>query len=167
MILDQKGKLSTAQDLTSGTTTDSENVIQYSAIDYAAMTDLWLVVDCETIATGNDSDTYKFSLVMSQESTLDTNKEVVAVTVTGYADNRLATAGRRILSVNVGKQLSGMLETDGSDYDFVGLISVISAGATVSINASLSPTEPPTIHHKMVTESNVAIPEVTSEGSGE
>jgi hypothetical protein len=165
MLIASLGKLSVAQDLTAGAT-DSQNVIQMPAVDYANITDAWWVIDTETIAAGDAADTFKFELVLSQESTLDTNKQVCAVEITGIADLRLATAGRHIVSLNVGKMLKEMLDTDGSDYPFIGLISTISAGSTVSINASLSPTEPQSETHRQITESNVDIPTVASAGSG-
>lgn len=157
MILAFLGKLATAQDLTAGAT-DSENVMQVSANDFVHPTDVWLTIDTETIATGDGSDTYKFQLVLSQEATLDTNKEVCSVTVTGYADKRLATAGRHIVALNVGKMLKDILDSDGSDYPYIGLISTISDGATISINAALSTSEPPTEYHRQVVDSNVTVP---------
>ena len=167
MILEAKGKLSVAQTIASAQTDDSDNVIQYAAVDYAAMTDLWWVVDTNVAATGDGSDTFGFDLVMSQEATLDTNKVVCSVDITGIADLRLATAGRHIVALNVGKMLKDMLETDGSDYPFVGMIVAVSAGAQLVIDASLSPTEPHTIHHKMVVTSPVGVPAIASAGSGE
>jgi len=157
MILEDFGVLSTAQDLTAGST-DSENVILMPAIDYTALTDAWWVVDCETVATGDGSDTFDFILYLSQESTLDTNIEVVSVGFTGYADVRIATAGRHIAAFNIGKQLMQMLGTSGSDYPYLGMISTISAGSTVSINASISPSEPPTEDNIQVIRSNVTKP---------
>lgn len=165
MILAKLGKLSTAQDLTSGTTTDSENVIQMSAVDWAAITDAWLVIDTETIATGDGSDTYKFQLVMASEATLDTTFEVLSVTITAYNEHRIGTVGNRILAVNIGKMLNEMQGTSYSSYYFLGLISTISAGATISINASISPTEPPTIPHAQSVVSNVGVPAHMSAGS--
>lgn len=165
MILATLGKLCVAQDLTVGST-DSTNVMQLPATDYAALTDVWWVVDCETVATGDASDTFDFVLYMSKEATLDTNIEVLSVGFTGYEDKRIATAGRHIAAFNIGKVLKEMLETAGSDYPFVGMISTISSGSTVSINAALSPTEPHTIHHKMTTVSGVGVPAIASAGSG-
>lgn len=152
-----KGKLSTEQDLTAGSA-DSENVIQVSAIDYAHLTDLWWVVDTETIATGDGSDTFKFQLVLSQESTLDTNVEILSRTVTGYASACLATAGKHIVCVNLGKMLKDILGTGGSDYPYIGMISTISAGSTLSINAVLTNIEPHSEYHAQVVTSNVTIP---------
>jgi hypothetical protein len=157
MILPFLGILSTAQDLTSGST-DSENVIQLPATDYIGITDVWWVVDCETVATGDGSDTFDFILYLSQEATLDTNIEVCSVGFTGYADIRIATAGRHIAALNVGKMLKDMLDTSGSDYPFIGMISTISAGSTVSINAALSNSEPQTEYHSQVNVSNVGTP---------
>ena len=62
--------------------------------------------------------------------------------------------------------LKDMLGTSGSDYPYIGLISTISSGATVSINAALSPTEPQTESDRMITESGVTVPSVASAGSG-
>lgn len=155
MILEAFGILSTAQSLTAGTT-DSENVVYMPATDYCAVTDLWLVVDTNVLATGDGSDTYEFKLVVASESTLDTILEVCKVVITGYADARIATAGNRILGVNIGTMLNDCF--DISTYPYLGLISVISSGATISINAALSTGKPRTKDNTQVTRSNVGVP---------
>ena len=166
MILVSLGKLCIAQTIASAQTDDSDNVIELSAIDYAAMTDVWLVVDTNVIATGDGSDTYAFELVLSQESTLDTNKQVIQRTVTGFEDPSVKTVGRHIIAVNLGKMLKEMLEEDGSDYEFIGLIIAVSSGAQITIDAVISPTEPHTIPHRMQTVSNVGFPAIASADSG-
>jgi hypothetical protein len=154
MILPSLGKLSVAQDITASDE-DSTNVIQVAAVDWAAMTDLWWVVQTTTIAAGDSADTFDFSLVMSQETTLDTNKTVAMVSITGIADKRLATIGRFIAAFNIGKQMKQMIEEDASDYPYIGQLNVLSAGATVSINSNLSFTEPHTVVHRQVVDSNI------------
>ena len=164
MIIATLGKLSVAQDLTDADQI-SENVIQLPAIDYAALTDVWWVVDTETVQVTDD--TIKFSLVMGDAVGLDgTNVEVASVLIAGTADKRTATVGRHIAAMDVGKMLKEMLETDGSTYPFIGMLNDLATSVTISINAVLSPTEPPTIPHKMTTVSNVTIPTVASAGSG-
>ena len=157
MILPKPGILSKAQDLTAGAT-DSQNVVQMAAVDWAALTDIWWIVDTETIATGDADDTYKFQLVLASEEGLDTTFEVVSVTVTNYAQHRIATAGNHIIAVNIGKMLNEILGASLSDYPYLGMISTISDGATISINAALSTVEPPTISHAQPSESNVGVP---------
>lgn len=156
MILEEFGVLSTAQDLTSASTTDSENVILLSAIADVGFGDLWLSVETETIATGDGSDTYLFQLVLSEESTLDTNIQIVSRTVTGFASEELANVNRAILSVNIG-QMIGELKEAVTDL-YLGLISTISAGATISINAALSPSKPRTKDNTQVIRSNISVP---------
>jgi hypothetical protein len=166
MILASLGKLSVQQAITAADE-DSTNVIQIAVVDWAAMTDLWWVIQTTTIAAGDSADTFAFSLVMSQETTLDTNKIVAAVNITGIADKRLATTGRFIAAFNIGKQMKQMLEEDASDYPYIGQTNVLSTGATVSINSNLSFTEPHTIPHRMVVESNIDNSiAVASAGSG-
>lgn len=164
MILDKLGVLSRAQSI-SATAADTTNVIQLSAVDYANLTDVWLVVDTAVVATGDAADTYTFQLVASQESTLDTNIEILSRTITGYASAELATAGNRFLSVNVGKMIKDVLGASGSDYVYIGGITTVSAGGAWSINASISPFEPPTDSHRQVVTSNVGIPTRVSAGS--
>ena len=164
MILDQKGKLSVAQAITDADEI-SENVIQYAAVDYAAMTDLWWVVDTNVVAA--TAGTLDFALVMSTSAALTTSQEVCSVAVAAITELRVATAGRNIVAVNVGKMLKQMMETDGSDYIYVGMKNTLSTSTTISIDAVLSPTEPQTLHHKMVVESNVSVPAISSAGSGE
>ena len=171
MILDKLGVLSRAQDLTAGSAA-STNQIKKTAKEWAAITDAWLALDVETIATGDGSDTYKFELRVATSTALTTYLQAFCVDITGYQDHRLEVAGRPILPVNIGKLLKSVckgLRDDNSltdtDFIYVGLYSTISAGATVSVNAALSPTEPPTEDHKQVVDSNVGIPARCSAGS--
>ena len=171
MILASKGKLSVAQVLTG--TEISENVIQFAAIDYAAMTDLWWVVDTVIVATTEGAITFR--LVMAQAADLVTQTDanyaayvnVASIEILVIADKRVATVGRHIASMNIGKQLKEMLEEDGSVFPYVGMSTTLAGSTTLGINASLSPTEPQTLHHKMVTVSPVGIPAIASAGSGE
>lgn len=164
MILDQKGKLSVAQAITDADEI-SENVIQYAAVDYAAITDLWWVVDTNVAAA--TAGTLDFALVMATAANLATSQEVCSVAVAAITELRVATAGRNIVAINVGKMLKQMMETDGSDYIFIGMKNTLSTSTTITIDAVLSPTEPQTLHHKMVVVSNVTVPAISSAGSGE
>jgi hypothetical protein len=155
MILEELSVLSTAQDLTVGAT-DSENVIDLGAIADVGYGEMWLTIETETIATGDSADTFKFQLVISEETTLDTNIEVVSRTVTGFASEELANVDRQILMVEVG-QLIGELKIATTDR-YLGLISTISAGATISINAAMSPSKPRTRDNTQVTRSNIGVP---------
>jgi hypothetical protein len=161
MIIPKAGRLAAPQDLVP-TTQDSTDTILLSSIDYAAPSDVWLVIDTETIATGDANDVFDFSLVVSQEEALTTNLEVLALRITGIADARLATAGNRILGVNLGKMLTQLAD---SDYDYVGLILGVTAGATLSVNIAISTTEPRTISHSQSVVSNVGVPTRVSAGS--
>lgn len=161
MIIPKVGKLAAPQDLTP-TTQDSTNVMLLSSIDFAAPSGVWVVIDTETIATGDGSDVFDFSLVVSQEETLDTNLEVCAVRITGYADARLATAGNRILAVNLGEMLTQLAD---EDYDYLGMILGVTAGATLSVNIAISTTHPRTIPHQQTVISNVGVPTQVSAGS--
>ena len=163
MILAALGKLSVAQDLTAGAT-DSTNVIQLPAEDYVGFSDLWWVVDTETAPGGAGS--LKFALVVATAANLTTNIEVCSVTLAAITDVRAATIGRHIVALDVGKMLVNMLDTDGSSYPFIGMICTLGGSATISINASLSPTEPRTEPHRMVVTSPVGVPDIASAGSG-
>jgi len=158
MILAKVGKLSVAQDLTEADEI-SENVIDLSTLDYSGLTDLWLTIDCETIAAGDSSDTFDMSLVVAQAAALTTALEVLAVRWTGIADRRCATAGARILGVNIGKMLTQLAD---SDYRYLGLVNTLSAGGTISVNASVGFTEPPTPSHAQNVVSNVGVPAIAS-----
>ena len=163
MILASIGKFSVAQDYTS--TEDSTNVIQIAAVDWAAMTDLWWVVQTSTIAA--TAGTIKVALVMSQETTLDTNLEIMSVLIAAITDLRVATVGRYIAAFNLGKQLKQMAETDASDYPYLGMIVTCAGSTSISLDAELSFTEPPTIPHRMTVDSNITNSiDVASVGSG-
>lgn len=156
MIKPFLGTLSQAQAITAADEI-SENVMQITAADYANITDPWWVVDTSVIAAGDSADTFKFELVLAQEAALTNVKQVCAVEITGIADKRLATAGRHILALNVGKMLKDILDTDLSDYPFIGMLNTLSAGATISLDAVLSNSEPATEYHRMKTVSPVGV----------
>ena len=163
MILAALGKLSVAQDIT-GADEISENVIEIAALDYIGFSDLWWVVDTETVAA--TAGTLKFELVLAQEAALTNTVQVCCVDIAAITDLRVATIGRHIVALNVGKMMVNMLDTDGSDYEFIGMHNTLAGSTTISINAVLSPTEPPTEPHRMVVTSNVGVPSVASVGSG-
>ena len=171
MILEKLGILSKAQDLIAGSTA-STNQIKMTARDWAAITDVFLSVLVETVATGDGSDTYQFELRVATSTALTTYSQVLSVTVTGYTSRRIAGTHRPIINVNVTKQLKSVCQElidaqslADTDYIYAGLYSTISSGATISINAALSPHEPPTEDHRQVVESNVGIPAHCSAGS--
>lgn len=157
MILQHLGDICTAQDLSVGST-DSEDVILMAAVDWTALTDVYWVVETETIATGDGADTYQFQLVLSQEATLDTNIQVLSRTITGYASWSIAAVERLIVGCNICNMLNDIVGTGLSDYPYLGMISTISAGATVSINASISPSPPKTSFNSQTIRSNVGVP---------
>ena len=163
MILATLGKLSIAQALTDADDI-SDNVISMTAADWAGMTDVWLTVDTNVVAA--TSGTIKIALVVATAANLSTSQEVVSALVAAITEARVANAGRHIIAVNVGKMLKEMMEDSGDTYYFVGLKTDLSTGVTITIYASLSPTEPQTLHHKMQTESNVTTPAIASAGSG-
>lgn len=150
MLLDKPFVLCKAQDLTIGSAASTDQA-KMTAKQYSGITDLFLVVDTETIATGDGSDTFKYELRVATSEALTTYLQVLCVEITGYADARLATAGNHVLNINVGKAVRDRAQalrvaqslTDAS-YIYVGLYSTVSDGATHSINASLSPSEPHT-----------------------
>lgn len=155
MILASLGKFSVDQDIT-GSDEISENVIKIAAVDWGAMTDLWWVVQTTTIAAGDGSDTLKFELVLDTAVGLDgTQRQVCCVDIAAITDKRVATVGRFIAAFNIGKQMAMMLEEDLSDYQYIGMENTLSSGTTISINANLSFTEPHTLQHRQVVESNI------------
>ena len=163
MILATLGKLSVNQALTA-TTIDSDNVITLPAKDYIAFADAWLVIT--TVVAAGGSGTLTFDLVMSQEDTLDTNIVVVRSYLAAVTDKRAATIRRHIVALNLGKMLVQMLDDSGSDYPYVGMVYVLTSSATITVDAAISPTEPWTEYHRMVTVSPVGVPAVGSAGSG-
>ncbi|MHC4387345.1 MAG: hypothetical protein ACYSX1_01925 [Planctomycetota bacterium] len=163
MIIASLGKLCVAQAITDADEI-SENVIQLPATDYVGITDVWWVVDTNVVAA--TAGTLKFELVLAQEAALTNVVQVACVDIAAITDKRVATAGRHIVAMNVGKMLKDMLDTDGSDYPFIGEKHTLSTSTTITINSSLSPTEPQTEMHRMATVSNVTIPAISSAGSG-
>ncbi len=165
MILASLGKLSVGQAITDADEI-SENVIQIAAIDWAAFTDVWWVVQTSVIAA--TAGTLKFELVLDTQVGLDgTQVQVCCVDIAAITDKRVATVGRFIAAFNIGKQMKQMLEEDASDYAFIGMENTLSASTTISVNSSLSFTEPHTIPHRQVVESNIDNSiTVASAGSG-
>ena len=164
MILASLGKLSVSQALTAADEI-SENVIQLAAADWTHWTDVWWVV--QTAVVMATAGTYKLALVLDTQVGLDGSQiEVCSVLVAAITEKRVATVGRNIVALNVGKMLKDIQEDSGDTYKFLGMENTISASTTISVNASLSPTEPPTIPHKMVTVSPAEAASIASAGSG-
>lgn len=171
MILDKLGVLTKAQDLTAGSTA-SQNQIKMSARDWTQITDAWLAIDTETAADGDTADTFKFELRVATSTALTTYKQVCCVDITSDADRRLATAGKPIAGLNVAKALKSACQAlidaqslADTAFIYAGIYSTVSSGGTVSINAAMSPHEPPTEDHRQVVDSNVGIPAHCSAGS--
>ncbi len=163
MILASLGKLSVAQDLTSADEI-SENVISLAQSDWAHWTDVWWVVQVSTVMA--TAGTWKLALVLATAAGLGTNIEVCSVLVAAITESRVATVGRNVVALNVGKMLKDIMEESGDTYYFLGMENTISASTTVSVNASISFTEPPTIPHEMVTVSPAGAASIASAGSG-
>jgi hypothetical protein len=155
MIKPFLGTLAQAQAITDADEI-SENVMQIVAEDYGSITDVWWVVDTNVIAA--TVGTLKFELVLAQEAALTNVVQVACVEIAAITDLRVATAGRHITAINVGKVLKDMLDTDLSDYPFIGMKNTLSTGTTISIDAVLSNSEPATEYHRMKTVSPVGIP---------
>lgn len=163
MILATLGKLSVAQALTDADPV-SDNIIQIPASDYIAFADAWLVVT--TIVVAATAGTIKIELRMATSTALTSYVQVVALDIAAITDKRVATVNRHIMALNLGKVLTQMLDDDGSTYPFVGIKYTLSAATTITVDAAISPTEPWTEYHRMVTESPVGVPAVASAGSG-
>jgi len=168
MILDRLGKMEAGALALVAGAVDSTNVIQVAALDFAHPTDLWWVVDTHTAAGGGTSSTYQFQLILSQESTLDTNIQILSRTVTGAASACIATAGKHIIACNVGKMIKDLMGEAGSDYAYIGMIITLADGngtATLKVNGALSNSEPQTEYAAQVVDSNVSVPAAASAGS--
>jgi len=155
MIKPFLGTLSVAQALTAGAT-DSEDVMQIPAEDYGSITDVWLAI--ETVVAAGGAGTLQFDLVVATLANLTTNISVVRINLAAVTDLRVASIGRNITAINLGKVLKDMLDTDLSDNTFIGLIYTLGGTATLTVNAVLSNSEPPTEDHRMKTVSGVGIP---------
>lgn len=154
MILEAFGVLAAGLDLTDAD--EISDVVLTAAIDYTQLTDLWWVVDCEIAAA--TAGTIKFELVIATAANLNTAIQVCCVDIAAITDVRVATAGKRIASFNIGNMLVDMLTTAGSDYPYVGMKNTLSTSTTISINASLSTAKPPTMPDQQVVQSNVSVP---------
>ena len=155
MIIPYLGKLSVAQALTAGST-DSTNVMEIPSDDYNNITDAWLAID--TVVAAGGAGAITIDLVVAKDDALANIVKVVTITIAAVTDLRVATAGRHITAINIGKVLKDMLDTDGSDYEFIGIIYTLGGSATLTASAVLSNSEPPTESHRMVTVSPVSTP---------
>ena len=163
MILATLGKLSVAQAITD-TDPVSDNIIQIPASDYIAMADAWWVVT--TIVVAATAGTIKIELRMATSAALTSYVQVACVDIAAITDKRVATINRHVVNLNLGKTLVQMLDDDGSTYPFIGIKYTLSASTTITVDAAISPTEPWSEYHKMVTESPVGVPAIASAGSG-
>ena len=162
MILDRLGILCKAQALTDADAV-SENVIKGTAADFAAMTDVWWVVD--TAVAAATAGTIMLSLVAATAANLTTAIEICAIHIAAITEARVATAGKRIIAVNVGKTIKDILGALGDTYYYLGMKTDLSTSTTISINAALSNSEPRSGDARQVVDSNVTIPDKVSAGS--
>jgi hypothetical protein len=162
MIHDRLGVLSKAQAITDADEI-SENVVKGTAADFAAMTDVWWVVD--TAVAAATAGTLKFALVLATAAGLGTSIEICSVLVAAITEARVATAGKRIIAINVGKTIKDIIGSSGDTYYFLGMKNTLSASTTISINAALSNSEPRSGDATQVVDSNVGIPAKASAGS--
>lgn len=163
MILTEVGELSAAQDLTAGAT-QSENIIDMTALGIDGpqpASPLFLDIECETVATGDSSDTFVFDLIASDNTTINTGTQgtnyfkLITADILNYEDPRIATAGEKILSVKLPNQIRQLAR---NGFRYLGILSTVSSGATVSINAAIVLGEPETEHNVQVVRSNVGVP---------
>ncbi len=159
-LLEDLGVLSTAQDLTSGST-DSENVIDLGTITDVGFEDMYLDIVTETAIGGSagTSSTYSIALVVASETTLDTIRTILTIDIANdVADPRIAAIDRQIAGCDVGLMVANAAD---ATYRYLGLISTLVDGngtATLSINAAMSPSKPRTKDDVQVTRSNISIP---------
>lgn len=164
-LLHTLGVLSTAQDLTAGSTA-SENVIDMGVLGINGFgpgdSMPYLDLETETIAAGDGSDTYEFTLMVGDavdNGKLDLNGNLLDtglhVLITGVTDTRLATAGKKIITCQLPDQIRQLARTG---YRYLGIKSDISSGATISINAAVTPGRPRTEDNVQVTTSPVGLP---------
>ena len=163
MILASLGKLGVAQALTDADE-DSTNVIQLPAVAWCAFTDLWWVVTTTTIAA--TVGTLKFELVLATAANLTTAVQLCCVDIAAITDLRVATIGRHIAAFNIGKQLKQFMEGDMATYYFIGQKNTLSAGTTIKVDSALSPSEPHTVHHRQVVDSNVTVAPLPTAAAG-
>ena len=158
MLKEAFGELMAGVDLAAGAV-DSTNVILLTALANVGFGDVWWSVITETLAVGEAADTYVFDLVVATEEALNTYRKVCTVSITSYADPRLAGVNRNIANFNVGQQLG--LVADAS-YKYLGMISTLTdSGGTapqVSVNADMLVSKPRTRDGLQVVESNVQLP---------
>ena len=122
---------------------------------------VFIDLECETVATGDANDTFVFDFIVADSTDLDNGTQgtnyykVLTVDILNYADPRIATAGKKILTVEIPDQVWQMAK---EGFRYFGLNSTISAGSTVSINCAISPSRPRTEDNVQVTSSPVDLP---------
>ena len=157
-ILEALGVLSEAQDLLNGQE-DSTNVILMPALADLNWGEVWIDIITETppTAAGGAADTYVIDVVISQESTLDTNLILLSIPMV-HGDPRISTAGAQIACFDISKMIGDLAD---ASYKYIGLHTTLGdAGGTagLGINAALSPSKPRTKDNVQVTRSPVGLP---------
>ena len=156
MILEQLGVLSTAHALLTGAV-DSENVIDLGAVANVGLNEAWLSIQTSVIESGADTDTYKVDVVISNETTLDTNIKLLTIDMLG-SDPRLQTINREWAGFDIGKLIGDMIDGTKRYLGLIFTLANVGGTAAVTINAALSPSKPPTKYNTQVTRSNVGVP---------
>jgi len=156
MILSQLGKLCDAEELA-----DTDGYIGY-CLDLARATgylgnapDVWVVISTNVAASYADADeTYEIQLrcgTDTDDTDIDTgDKIILSTTALNGDDARLATAGKYILRCSLPYEAN--LRYLQFYYAQTGTTN------TLTIDASISPTKPPTDDNIQVTSSNVGVP---------
>jgi len=156
MILEQLGVLSTAQALLTGAV-DSENVIDLGAVANVGLNEAWLSIQTSVIETGADTDTYKVDVVISNETTLDTNIKLLTIDMVG-TDPRLKTINREWAGFDIGPLIGDMIDGTKRYLGLIFTLANVGGTAAVTINAALSPSKPGTKFNTQVIRSNVGVP---------
>lgn len=163
MVFDHFGELSTAQDY-SAENKQTENIIDLAALGiqgYGPDADVYIDLECETVATGDSGDTFVFDFIVADSTNLNNGTQgtnyykVITVDILHYADPRIAVAGAKILTCRLPDQV-WQLAKEG--FRYFGIETTISGGSTLSINATISTSKPRTPDNQQVSTSNIGVP---------
>ncbi len=163
-VFDHFGELSTAQDLSSGTV-QTENIVDLAALGiqgYGPDADVFIDMECETAAAGDSADTFKYEWLVATTTNLDNGTQSVeyfklpmTTEILGILDARQLVAGAKIHSGRIPDQVWQMAK---EGFRYFGCQMTVSAGATVSVNVTVSTSRPRTPDNQQVTESDVGVP---------
>lgn len=167
MINAKQGILSVAQEFSYSTGAEiSENVLNVGTLEDVPD---GTFINIETSAAPAGTGTLTIDLRIALTATLTSGSDgtdyvnIARVYIPAVTDKRIASKGAHVLGCSLPREVRELAEQLGMDY--IGLVVTPTSSLVVSLNASISPSQPRTRDKAQIVSSNVGVPSKASAGS--